>query len=118
MSDRQLPLPFAEHLGRSSGDRYVGRRIVVTVRPVRDLLLLNARQKMPVDELSERELAVARYIAQGSRYREIARRLGLSPATVRNYTQAIHQRLGVRTNTELSLQLQTTDDLRLALGEH
>ncbi len=73
---------------------------------------------MPVDELSERELVVARYIAQGSRYREIARRLGLSPATVRNYTQAIHQRLGVRTNTELSLQLQTTDDLRLAWGEH
>ncbi|HXZ54658.1 MAG TPA: LuxR C-terminal-related transcriptional regulator, partial [Burkholderiales bacterium] len=92
--DRSLPQALVEHLGRSGDGRYLGHRIVLRGRPVRDLLLLHARPRTPVDELTPRQFAVARHIADGLPYKEIAQRLGLSPATVRNYTQAIHGRLG------------------------
>ena len=108
-SGRHLPPALAEHLGRSPGNRYTGCWIVASVRPVRDLLLLKVRQRMPVDELTPRQLAVARHVAGGLPYKQIAQRLGLSPATVRNYTQAIHERLGVHSRHELTAQLKAAE---------
>lgn len=101
-----LPPALSEHMNTFSGDRYVGRSIVVCMRPVRDLILLSARRKTEVDTLSPRQLGVARHVAEGLNHKEIARRLGLSPATVRNYTQAVHERLRVRTNHELATKIK------------
>lgn len=41
------------------------------------------------------------FIAKGYTHKEVARLLQLSPATIRNHIQTIHQRLGVATNAEL-----------------
>ena len=83
-----LPPALIEQLGRSPGALYSGRWIVLRARPIRDLLLLHARQRSPVDDLTPRQLAVARHVADGLSYKKIARQLELSPATVRNYAQA------------------------------
>lgn len=107
-SGARLPQPLAEHLGRAPGSRYGGRSVVVCARQVRDLVFLNAREKAPIDALTPRELSVAAHVAEGLHHKEIARRLGISPATVRNYTQAIHERLGVRTNAEVAAQLRAS----------
>jgi DNA-binding CsgD family transcriptional regulator len=40
--------------------------------------------------------------AQGRSYKEIARLLGLSPATVRTYLRSVYVQLGVRNKIELS----------------
>jgi len=108
-SGRHLPQALTEHLGRSPGHRYRGRWIVVYMRPIRDLLLLKARQRTPVDDLTPRQLAVARHVAEGLHYKDIARRLGLSPATVRNYIQIVHERLGVHSKHELTAQLKAAE---------
>jgi DNA-binding CsgD family transcriptional regulator len=69
------------------------------------VVYLKARPRHAVDALSPRELQVARLVAKGMNFKEIAIALQLSPATVRNHIQRIHDRLDIRSNTELASQL-------------
>lgn len=55
--------------------------------------------------LSPRELRVARLFASGQSYKEIARTLSLSPATVRTYLQSAYASLGVRNKVHLGQAL-------------
>lgn len=104
-----LPQALVDCLQNASDSVYVGSEIAIAIRHVRDLILLKARRKAPVDDLSGRQLAVAKLVAEGLNHKEISRRLQISPTTVRNYIQAIHERLGVRTNVQLSNQLRTAE---------
>jgi DNA-binding CsgD family transcriptional regulator len=69
------------------------------------VVYLKARARHVVDALSPRELQVARLVASGMNFKEIALTLHLAPATVRNHIQRIHDRLGMRSNAELAAQL-------------
>ncbi len=60
------------------------------------------RQVSLSDRLTLRERQIAEEIANGSTHKEIARLLGLSPATVRNHTQTILTKLGVHRKATLS----------------
>lgn len=51
-----------------------------------------------LEELTDRELEVLALMVEGLRREAIARRLGLSPNTVRTHTQNLHAKLGVRTD--------------------
>lgn len=51
-------------------------------------------------QLTQRELEVLRLAARGHRAPEIARRLGLAPATVRNHAQHALEKLGASTRAE------------------
>jgi DNA-binding CsgD family transcriptional regulator len=63
----------------------------ITLRPIN-----------PCDRLTQRERQIAGEIASGLTYKEIARRLALSPATVRNHTQAILAKLNIHSKATLS----------------
>lgn len=54
----------------------------------------------PADCLSERERAVLRWAEQGKSNKEIARSLGLSPGTVRNYLSEAANKLGASNRVE------------------
>lgn len=54
-------------------------------------------------ELSEREFALFRLLAQGHAPAECAQALSLSPKTVANYQSAIREKLGVATSAALAL---------------
>jgi DNA-binding NarL/FixJ family response regulator len=62
-------------------------------------LLLNST--LLHDSLAPRERAVAVLYASGHSYKMIARRLDLSPATVRTYLRDAYLQLGVRNKIEL-----------------
>lgn len=55
----------------------------------------------PCSHLTSREREIVEHIADGLTHKEIARSLGISPATVRNHTQAILTKLGVRNKAAL-----------------
>lgn len=86
--------------------RLAGRYAVFVWRISRELMFIKARKRLPVDALSARELTVAQHVAAGWIHKEIARALNISPATVRNHVQAIHERIGVHNNAELVAQLK------------
>lgn len=60
-----------------------------------DLRRLTLRRLNRFDLLTKREREVARALAGGKSAKEVARHLGLAPATVRNQTQSIYQKLQV-----------------------
>ncbi|NPV21425.1 helix-turn-helix transcriptional regulator [Bradyrhizobium sp. 81013] len=57
--------------------------------------------KDPCDNLTLRERQIVTHIADGLTHKEIARHLGISPATVRNHTQAVLTKLGARNKAAL-----------------
>lgn len=54
----------------------------------------------PVPRLTPRQLEILGLLAEGSRVKEIARRLGLSETTVRNHIRAVLLELGVHSQLE------------------
>ncbi len=104
-----LPEPLIEGLG-DAAQRYVGRSITVRLVPVLDMFLLKARPRTAVDDLSRRELEIARRFAQGLTNKEIAQEAGLAPATVRNHLSSIYLKLGVDNKAELATMLSAWSD--------
>ena len=104
-----LPRPLRDALLLEACKRYSGEHVFVAVLEVEDLLFIKVREKLPADALSARERIVARHVAEGLTYKEIAARLDISPATVRNHIQAIYRRLGIHSNAELATQLLTAE---------
>ena len=76
-----------------------GRRFVDSA--VADAVLAELDQEKSESQLSSREQAVLRYLAEGHSYQEIADRLNLSVKTVESYRARISQKLGFRTKAEL-----------------
>jgi DNA-binding CsgD family transcriptional regulator len=70
-------------------------------RPASPLLLASAR-----DRLSPREREVAELVACGQTDKEIARRLAISPTTVRTHVEHAYQKLGVNSRVALAQLLR------------
>lgn len=87
------------------GCRHLGREIVLSVRHGHDVSLLLIRKRVVADDLRPREREVAQLCAGGASYREIADALGIASATARNHIAAVHRRLGVNRNSEISALL-------------
>lgn len=63
---------------------------------------LTLRRLNRYDLLTTRERQVARELALGKSAKEVARALGVAPATVRNQTQAIYQKLQIDNRADLA----------------
>jgi DNA-binding CsgD family transcriptional regulator len=106
---RERRLPDALVRGLADGRGYMGREMVAEAARQAGLLFVKARPRCAADRLSERELQVARQIAQGRTYKEAAVALGIAPTTARNHLQAIHEKLQVRNKAGLIAQLNLSD---------
>jgi len=58
---------------------------------------------MPIDELTEREREILRYIARGDNNREIGETLFITEGTVKNHVSSILSKLGLRDRTQAAL---------------
>lgn len=71
-----------------------------------------------VKQLSDRELEVLGYLAEGHTYSSIARRMNLSPHTVDTYLRRIRGKAGVSNRAHLMvLALQVSRRLDLGLAD-
>jgi DNA-binding NarL/FixJ family response regulator len=78
------------------------------VRECGSWLLLHASPPGAAAALSRRERQVAEVYGEGLSHKEIARRLGSSPSTVRTQLQSIYRRLGVHSRTELQRAIEAS----------
>jgi DNA-binding NarL/FixJ family response regulator len=62
-----------------------------------------------LEPLSEREIEVLKFLAQGFANREIADRLYLAEGTVKNYVSSVMQKLSVRDRTQAALRARELD---------
>ncbi|MCS3514873.1 MULTISPECIES: helix-turn-helix transcriptional regulator [Pseudomonas] len=89
---------------------YDGKHLQVEASTVGDLLLLAARSRTVLMQLSPRENAVAQGFGEGKTYKEVARDLGMSPNTVRHHIRAIYSKLGVKDKARIAHLLHAPPD--------
>jgi DNA-binding CsgD family transcriptional regulator len=102
-------LPETVLAALQSGHVFSGQAIVLRARNDGDLLFLKARPRVLADGLTAREIQVAREVARGCTYKEIAHNLKISPSTARNHIHAIHAKLQVDNKASLTTQLQSIE---------
>jgi len=99
-----LPDPLLALARRAPASVVLGRRTVIAT-PHADVVTLSTGSSRVDKRMSPREREAAVLYATGESYKEIARRLGLTPATVRTYLRDVYARLGVRNKVELGVLL-------------
>jgi DNA-binding CsgD family transcriptional regulator len=99
-----LPPDLLARIGSGDGSVTLGRHRL-WFQPCGELITLSFGQDSQASRLPPRERSVAVLYARGESYKEIARLLDLTPATVRTYIRNIYLQLGVRNKVELGSAL-------------
>jgi len=99
-----LPPGFLQELTRQG--MYQGRALQARLQPSAGLLLINVQATTGGQRLTPTELTVARLAARPLSYKEVARELGTSPATVRNQLHSIYGKLNIAGKAGLAQALQ------------
>lgn len=102
----ELPKALQQALLQAGEPQFLGHAILLKWAICKNLYFVRGRKRLPVDGLTPRELAIAREISQGFTHKEVARKLGIAPSTVRNHPSIIHERAQARNNAELAAQLR------------
>ena len=77
---------------------------------VADLWMVDLRAITDAHRLSPRETEIARRFSAGASYKEIAKELGIAPATARHHLREIYRKLDVSDKAELARKLQQEPD--------
>lgn len=101
-----LPKPLTETLVAPSRPNLRHHRAGVMVQPCGNLASLTLSGEKD-SRLSPRELSAAQLYAQGQSYKEVARALGVTPATVRTYLRQAYGHLGVGNKMALAKALNS-----------
>ena len=97
-----LPRTFHKLQQENSSDPYVGKLISLQAEQVSDLLLINAKPRSAIDALTPRELAVARLFGEGMTYKAVAKKMEISPATVRHHLRQAYSKLNIQNKGEIA----------------
>lgn len=108
-----LPEELTRHL--QAGTTFQGKQLGVRMHPVGDLWLVDLRVSSLPTRLSPRENEIASQFSTGASYKEIARNLGIAPATARHHLREIYRKLEVSDKAQLAQRLFAADELTLDL---
>jgi DNA-binding CsgD family transcriptional regulator len=80
--------------------------IIIQSEQLGDMFRLSIREQSPIDKLTLREQQVVEGVTQGLSFKQIAKKLGLSPSTVSNHLYRIYQKLNINNRSELADLIQ------------
>lgn len=106
-----LPAHFVEELRRPGQGLYTGKTLVARVTELGGYLYVQLSRRPAGRQLTSVEGAVARLAASGLSYKDIARRQGVSPATVRNQLHSVYAKLDVGNKTALAAALAVLTEM-------
>ena len=89
--------------------RFLGKTIRLDCRGQNGFLFLRIRNRQLVDSLSPRQRMVALEYGRGKTHKEIAKLLGMSPATVRHHLGGVYSKLDIHGKGQLALALHAVD---------
>ena len=98
----RLPWPLLRKLIREGSVSLGERGGSISAQRFCDTLVLTVKSASLADRLTRREHEVVQHFGAGQGYKEIARRCGLSPATVRNIVQRSYRKLGINNKAQLA----------------
>lgn len=101
-SGQRLPEPMAQHLQSHPQSPFLSSTHRIEINPVAGLFVLEIRPRSLVDRLGSRELETIQHFANGASYKEVARRMNISPATVRHHLRSAYKKLGVHDKAQMS----------------
>lgn len=110
-----LPKPVLAAL-TAGRERYLGTSLAVAFQRVNEFTLVTVAQRTLVEKLSPREYAVASGFSDGESYKEVARRLQISPATVQHHLRIIYKKLGVSDKGALSKLLSRPSEIHSSVS--
>ncbi|MBT2772328.1 helix-turn-helix transcriptional regulator [Halomonas sp. ISL-60] len=96
-----LPRLIADKLSTTPPALIADENKGIIVHHCGDLIALTLCSHQRSSALSPRELSAASLYAQGSSYKQVARMLGITPATARTYLRSAYVQLGVSNKVEL-----------------
>ena len=97
-----LPQQFIHKLVYTAGHQYVGKSITARAEVNGNLVVIKVALNPIGKLLTPSELKVALCIADGMSYKEAARILDISPATVRNQLHSVYKKTGQSGRSELA----------------
>lgn len=98
----RVRLPESFSPGSAAVGDWCGRQIAIQYRRFNDHYLLRARPLGALDRLAPRAQEVAHLYAAGFSHKEVARRLGIAPETVRKHLARIYSQLGITSKASLA----------------
>lgn len=102
-----LPPAFFRALRDSRHGSYTGSTLTARIKPQGKHLHIMLEPITRRTRLTPAELAIAELAAAGASYKEVAAKLGLSPATVRNQLHKVYDKLQISNKTALAAALNT-----------
>ena len=93
-------LPFKVEDGNVNPD-ILPKPLTARIRPAGDLFVIEVWSRTLFDDLSSREQQVAQGLLSGQSYKDVARRIGVSPSTVSTYVKRIYAKVGGSGRTAL-----------------
>jgi DNA-binding CsgD family transcriptional regulator len=101
-----------EAMRRMKEGSFIGKAVAASFTQKNDsLYLMVMRKKGLLDELSARELEVAKQLARGLSHKDIASHLAITPATARNHVASILAKLGCNKTVQVATMLQNEGGL-------
>lgn len=85
---------------------FIVGEIIIQSEQLGDLFRLSIRECSAIDKLTFREQQVVEGVTQGLSFKQIAKKLELSPSTVSNHLYRIYQKLNINNRSELADLIQ------------